>query len=77
MKRIILAGGGTGGHLFPALALAEGIKKRYSKAEIYFMGTKKGLEAKILPQKGYKLSYLSVVGLKRGLNLSIFKAIFF
>src|SRR5574341_1169439 len=77
MKKIILAGGGTGGNLFPAMEIAEGIKKRYSQAEIYFMGTKRGLETKILPQKGYKLLYLSVVGLKRGLNLSIFKVIFF
>ncbi len=77
MKKVILAGGGTGGHLFPAMAIAEGIKKRYPQSEIYFMGTKGGLEAKILPQRGYDLSYLSVRGLKRGLNLSIFKVIFF
>jgi len=77
MKKVILAGGGTGGHLFPALAIAEGIKKKYPDSQVYFMGTKKGLEAKILPERGYKLYYLSVRGLKRGLNLSIFKAIFF
>lgn len=77
MNKIILAGGGTGGHLFPAIAIAEGIKKRYPHSEIFFMGTKRGLETKILPDRGYKLFYLSVRGLKRGLNLSIFKAIFF
>lgn len=77
MNRIILAGGGTGGHLFPAIAIAEGIKKKYPDSEIHFMGTKRGLEAKILPERGYKLFYLSVRGLKRGLNLSIFKVIFF
>ena len=77
MKKVILAGGGTGGHLFPALAIAEGIKKRYLNSEISFMGTPKGLEAKVIPQKGYPLFYLSVVGLKRGLNLSILKVIFF
>jgi len=77
MNKIILAGGGTGGHLFPAIAIAEEIKKRYPNSEIYFMGTKRGLEAKILPERGYKLFYLSVRGIKRGLNLSIFGAIFF
>jgi len=77
MKKVILAGGGTGGHLFPALAIAEGVKKKYPDSQVYFMGTKRGLEAKILPARGYKLFYLSVRGLKRGFNLSIFKAIFF
>ncbi|EQB62817.1 MAG: hypothetical protein RBG1_1C00001G0396 [candidate division Zixibacteria bacterium RBG-1] len=77
MNKVILAGGGTGGHLFPAIAIAEGIKKKYSNSQVYFMGTKRGLEAKILPERGYKLFYLSVRGLKRGLNLSIFKVIFF
>ncbi len=75
--KVILAGGGTGGHLFPAIAIAEGIKKNYPESQVYFMGTKRGLEAKILPERGYKLFYLSVRGLKRRLNLSIFKAIFF
>jgi len=77
LNKVILAGGGTGGHLFPAIAIAEGIKKKYPDSEVYFMGTRRGLEAKILPERGYKLYYLSVRGLKRGLNLSIFKAIFF
>ena len=77
MNRIILAGGGTGGHLFPALAIAEGIKRKYPDSQVYFMGTQRGLEAKILPERVYKLFYLSVRGLKRGLNLSIFKVIFF
>src|SRR4030065_1561213 len=77
MNKVILAGGGTGGHLFPAIAIAEGIKKKYSNSQVYFMGTKRGLEDKILPERGYKLFYLSVRGLKRGLNLSIFKVIFF
>src|SRR4030067_796479 len=77
MNKVILAGEGTGGHLFPAIAIAEGIKKKYSNSQVYFMGTKRGLEAKILPERGYKLFYLSVRGLKRGLNLSIFKVIFF
>ena len=77
MNKVILAGGGTGGHLFPAIALAEGIRTRYPKAQIFFLGTKRGLEARLLPLKGYNLLFLSVIGLKRGLNLSVFKVIFF
>ncbi|MCS7203534.1 MAG: undecaprenyldiphospho-muramoylpentapeptide beta-N-acetylglucosaminyltransferase [Thermodesulfovibrio sp.] len=60
--KIIIAGGGTGGHLFPAIALAEEIKSKYPSSELLFVGTKKGLEAKIIPQMSYKLKFISVQG---------------
>lgn len=60
-----MAGGGTGGHLFPALALAEEFKRRDGSTEITFIGGKGGLEEKIVPRYGYPLKVLSVEGIKR------------
>jgi UDP-N-acetylglucosamine--N-acetylmuramyl-(pentapeptide) pyrophosphoryl-undecaprenol N-acetylglucosamine transferase len=52
--RIVIAGGGTGGHLFPGLALGE--KLRQHGAQVTFVGTARGIEAKVIPQAGYPLS---------------------
>jgi len=60
--KVIIAGGGTGGHLFPGIALAESIIKRYQDARIVFVGTQKGLEAKVIPRIGYELRFISVKG---------------
>lgn len=60
--RVIIAGGGTGGHLFPAIALADEIKDRYPSSDLLFVGTEKGLEARIIPKTDYKLKFLSVQG---------------
>lgn len=60
-----MAGGGTGGHLFPALALAEEFRRRDSSTEITFIGGKGGIEEKIVPRYGYPLKVLSVEGIKR------------
>ena len=49
--RIIIAGGGTGGHLFPAIAIGEEIKERFPKVEIHFIGSDFGLESKVFPVK--------------------------
>ena len=49
--KIIIAGGGTGGHLFPAIAIGEEIKDRFPNAEIHFIGSKFGLESKVFPVK--------------------------
>lgn len=67
--RIIIAGGGTGGHLFPALALAEEIKAMDASTEIIFVGTRRGLEAKLVPARGYRLEFLDVLGLKKKTKL--------
>src|SRR4030067_3176852 len=68
MPKIMLAGGGTGGHLFPAIAIAEELKKRRADVEIVFVGTERGLEAKMLPEFGYRLESLQVRGLTRKLD---------
>jgi UDP-N-acetylglucosamine--N-acetylmuramyl-(pentapeptide) pyrophosphoryl-undecaprenol N-acetylglucosamine transferase len=60
----LIAGGGTGGHLFPGIALAEEVKTRHPANEVLFVGTARGLEAKVVPQLGYRLELLDVTGLK-------------
>ncbi len=66
--RVIIAAGGTGGHLFPALALAEGLRER--GARVLFVGRKKGMEAKLLNGKGFRLAKISSSALKRGFSLT-------
>ena len=67
--RIVIAGGGTGGHLFPGIAIAEEFLKRDPQSRVIFIGTKKGLEHRLLKQLGYTLSEIDVEGLKgRGLT---------
>lgn len=60
--RVLIAGGGTGGHLFPGIALASNIREKYPDAKIVFVGTEKGLEAKVIPKTGYELKFISVRG---------------
>ncbi len=67
--RIIIAGGGTGGHLFPAIAIGEKIKERYPKAEIHFIGSNFGLEAKVFPVKDLLHTLLPIRGFQRGFNI--------
>jgi UDP-N-acetylglucosamine--N-acetylmuramyl-(pentapeptide) pyrophosphoryl-undecaprenol N-acetylglucosamine transferase len=61
--KIIIAGGGTGGHLFPGLALAEELKRRDANTEVVFVGTDHGIEARIIPREGYPIRYLRSEGL--------------
>jgi len=62
-KLVVIAGGGTGGHLYPGIALARALKRRDMDIEISFVGTKKGLEAKILPKEGFNLKTILSAGL--------------
>lgn len=63
--KIVFAGGGTGGHLFPAIALAEEFKRKVPGVEITFAGGKGGLEEKVVPRYGYPLKVFDVEGIKR------------
>jgi UDP-N-acetylglucosamine--N-acetylmuramyl-(pentapeptide) pyrophosphoryl-undecaprenol N-acetylglucosamine transferase len=62
--RLLIAGGGTGGHLFTGLAVAEEVMAR-PDGEVLFVGTARGLEARLVPPLGYRLELISVSGLKR------------
>ncbi|HDS15189.1 MAG TPA: undecaprenyldiphospho-muramoylpentapeptide beta-N-acetylglucosaminyltransferase [Proteobacteria bacterium] len=62
VKTILFAGGGTGGHLFPGIALAEEFLAREPNTRIIFAGTRRGIEARILPELGYPLVFLDVQG---------------
>lgn len=64
VPRLLIAGGGTGGHLFPGVAVAEEFRGRYPDAEVLFVGTEKGIEARILPELGWNLQFIEVSGLK-------------
>ncbi len=63
--KVILAGGKTGGHVFPAIAMAKEFKRRFPKGKVTFVGTKDGLESKIVPKYGFKLIFIQARGLKR------------
>ena len=70
--KIIIAGGGTGGHLFPGVAVAEELLKRDKKNSVLFVGTRKGLEAKTLPDMGFQLQTIDIEGIKgKGITKSI------
>jgi len=62
--RVMIAGGGTGGHVYPGIAIAKEIKRRHPQAEMLFVGTDRGLEVKIVPQEGFALRTITVSGLK-------------
>ncbi len=62
---VIIAGGGTGGHIYPGIALAQEFKRRNAQSRVLFIGTAKGLETKIVPREGFELKLIEVAALKR------------
>ena len=66
---VLIAGGGTGGHLFPGIALAQEIRRRDSNSRILFLGSPRGLEVRAVPRAGFELKLLPVSGL-RGLGVA-------
>jgi len=62
--RVIVAGGGTGGHVIPALAIAQELRSRYA-AEVVFVGTQRGIETRLVPATGFELRLIEVGALKR------------
>lgn len=64
-RRIIIAGGGTGGHIFPAIAIANALKKIDNNIEILFVGAKGRMEMEKVPQAGYKIEGLDIAGFNR------------
>ena len=72
--KVILSGGGTGGHIYPALTIADQIKAIRPDVEITFVGTRQGLEKDIIPRYGYNLEFIDVAGFKRSLSLDTLRS---
>lgn len=68
--KVLISGGGTAGHVNPALAIAGMIRESYKDAVIEYVGTKKGLETRLVPREGYKLHTVKVRGFSRSLSLA-------
>ena len=66
--RVVVSGGGTGGHIYPALAFMRYLETQ-EDVEYLYIGTKRGLESKIVPQAGYAFESIKIEGLKRSLSL--------
>lgn len=69
MKTILICGGGTGGHIYPAIAIADEYRRRQPEAGVVFVGTRYGLETKLVPKAGYRIEFISIGGLK-GKNIA-------
>jgi UDP-N-acetylglucosamine--N-acetylmuramyl-(pentapeptide) pyrophosphoryl-undecaprenol N-acetylglucosamine transferase len=67
--KIILSGGGTGGHIYPAIAIANELKARFPKSEFLFVGAKDKMEMQKVPQAGYKITGLWIAGIQRRFTL--------
>jgi UDP-N-acetylglucosamine--N-acetylmuramyl-(pentapeptide) pyrophosphoryl-undecaprenol N-acetylglucosamine transferase len=63
--KVIMTGGGTGGHIYPAIAIADEIKKRFPDADILFVGAERGLEKTLVPDNGYPIELITVQGFNR------------
>jgi UDP-N-acetylglucosamine--N-acetylmuramyl-(pentapeptide) pyrophosphoryl-undecaprenol N-acetylglucosamine transferase len=63
--KVLIAGGGTGGHIYIGVALAREILRRDSRAECVFAGTRRGLESRLVPEEGFRLELIDSAGLKR------------
>ncbi|MCA9518191.1 MAG: undecaprenyldiphospho-muramoylpentapeptide beta-N-acetylglucosaminyltransferase [Myxococcales bacterium] len=76
LERVVIAGGGTGGHVYPGVAIAEEVLRRNAAATVVFVGTARGMEAKIVPPLGYPLELITVSRLKGGGLLERLKGLF-
>ena len=68
--RLIISGGGTGGHVFPAIAIANAFRERHKDADILFVGAQGKMEMIRVPDAGYRIVGLWIAGIKRSLSLS-------
>lgn len=76
MTRVLFAGGGTAGHVEPALAVARAFRAAHPDSRISFMGTREGLEARLVPEAGFDLHFISKVRIARRLSPSLLAAPF-
>lgn len=68
--KFIISGGGTGGHIYPAIAIADALKKRYPQAEFLFVGAQDRMEMEKVPKAGYRIEGLWISGIQRKLTLA-------
>jgi len=73
--RIIISGGGTGGHIYPALAIVQGLKERVPSVKILYVGTERGLESKIVPDAGIDFKTIDITGIDRSSMLKASKSL--
>lgn len=71
--KVIISGGGTGGHIYPAIAIAEAFKREVENVEILFVGAKGKMEMDVVPKYGYKIEGLEIAGLQRKISLDNLK----
>jgi len=74
--RVLITGGGSGGHVNPAIAVANTIRDNVRDAEIAFVGTERGIENKLVPKEGYVLYHVNIQGIRRSLSLSNIKTLY-
>ncbi len=72
---LVIAGGGTGGHLYPGIAIAEALRRRDDGSRVLFVGTARGIEATAVPKAGFELELIEVAGLKRMSRLAQLKTL--
>ncbi len=72
--RVIIAGGGTGGHVYPGISVADAFKDKDKATDILFVGTKKGMEAELIPKTGYPFETIRVSGFQRKISPALLKS---
>ncbi len=72
--KVLVTGGGTGGHIYPAIAIANKMKQEIKNIDILFVGTKKGLESKIVPKSGFEFKTITVSGFKRSISVDTLRS---
>ncbi|GAC42914.1 undecaprenyldiphospho-muramoylpentapeptide beta-N-acetylglucosaminyltransferase [Paenibacillus popilliae] len=73
--RVVLSGGGTGGHIYPAVAIARECEKRYPNCTFLFIGTDKGLESRLVPEEGLPFASIDITGFRRKLSFDNVKTV--
>lgn len=74
--KVMLSGGGTGGHIYPAISIANRIKEEHPDVEILFVGTEQGIESEIVPKNGFELKTVTVQGFNRKIDFENIKRVF-
>lgn len=75
MTKLVISGGGTGGHIYPALSIADGIRRRWPDTEILYIGAKSGMESRIVPEAGYSFRGIKAAGWQGRKPLALINAL--